>query len=148
MTEPKKNLTTEENEKPEEKKKYFYGKGGRKESIALVRIFPNGKGEFLINKKDYKIYFPYFEFQDVILSPLKLVGLEDKVDISVKVKGGGKRAQAEAIRHGIARGLLKFNSNFRSPLKKAGFLTRDSRVKERKKPGLKRARRAPQWSKR
>lgn len=148
MRESKKNLTTKEIERIEEKKKYFYGKGGRKESVALVRIFPSGKGELLINKKDYKIYFPYFEFQDVILSPLKLIGLEDKVDISVKVKGGGKRSQAEAIRHGIARGLLKFNPNFRSPLKKVGFLTRDSRAKERKKPGLKRARRAPQWSKR
>jgi len=111
-------------------------------------VYPKGKGNIVINHKDLKVYFPSFEFQNIVLSPLKLAGQDSAVDVSVLVKGGGKRGQAESIRHGIARALLLLDKDYRKSLKKAGFLTRDARVKERKKPGLKRARRAPQWQKR
>ncbi len=134
--------------KTEEKREYFYGKGGRKTSTAQVRVYPQGKGEIIINDKKLEDYFPYFEFQKIVLDPLKLTGFEGKVDISVKVSGGGRRGQAEAIRHGISRALVKMNQELRQVLKPAGFLTRDARMKERKKFGLKRARRAPQWQKR
>jgi len=97
---------------------------------------------------DYKDYFTVLEWQKTILSPLILVGVEDKFNFRAKVKGGGKAGQADAVRHGLARALEIYNSEWRPALKAAGFLTRDPRVKERKKPGLKRARRAPQWSKR
>lgn len=144
-----KKIASPEKEIPTKKiQRYIYTKGGRKEARALVKLFYHGQGEILINGKDYKKYFPYFEFQDIIQTPLKLIKQEGKYDLSVKVKGGGKRGQAEAIRCGIARALAISNPTFRKPLKKAGFLTRDSRIKERKKPGLKRARRAPQWKKR
>jgi small subunit ribosomal protein S9 len=108
----------------------------------------NGGGEILINGKDFKEYFPTFYLQKIVLSPLELVKCLNKFKILVKVTGGGKSAQAEAVRHGIARALVIFNPDFRKKLKKAGFLKRDPRMKERKKPGLKRARRAPQWQKR
>ena len=134
--------------KIEEKRGYFYGKGGRKTSTAQVRVYPQGRGEIVINDKKLEEYFPYFEFQKIVLDPLKLVGSEGKVDVSVKVNGGGRRGQAEAIRHGISRALVKMNPEWRQVLKPAGFLTRDARMKERKKFGLKRARRAPQWQKR
>jgi len=132
----------------ETKKNYIYAKGGRKTSTAQVRIHPKGTGKIIINKKSLKEYFPYFEFQRIVLQPLKMVNERNKLDISVLVKGGGVRGQAEAVRHGIARALIKYNPEYRVTLKKAGFLTRDARIKERKKPGLKRARRAPQWQKR
>jgi small subunit ribosomal protein S9 len=128
--------------------KYFYGLGKRKCAIAQVRIYPKGKGDIKINGKDLNKYFPSIEFQNTVKSPLKLAGQESIVDISVIVHGGGTRGQADSIRHGIARALLAMDAEYRKTLKKAGFLTRDSRVKERKKPGLKRARRAPQWAKR
>lgn len=139
-------IKKEETKKSEEK--YFYGKGGRKTTTAQVRIYPKGKGEIIINGKDYKIYFPYFEFQNIITSPLKLVAQENKVNILVKVKGGGKRGWAEGIRHAISQALIKLNPEYRKILKPMGFLTRDSRMRERKKFGLKRARKAPQWQKR
>lgn len=135
-------------ELPKKKKRYIYTRGGRKEATALVKLFPTGHGEILINGKDYKEYFPHFELQQIVEAPLKLIKQKDKLDLFIKIKGGGKRGQAEAIRHGISRALVAFNPIFRRPLKKVGFLTRDARVKERKKPGLKRARRAPQWQKR
>jgi small subunit ribosomal protein S9 len=128
--------------------RYFYAVGRRKCAVAQVRVYPGGKGNIVINNKDLKVYFPPFEFQNTILSPLKLAGQDSAVDVSVKVKGGGKRGQADSIRHGIARALLLLDKDYRKSLRKAGFLTRDARVKERKKPGLKRARRAPQWAKR
>ena len=128
-------------------RKFIYKIGRRKESSARVKLF-SGTGEIKINNKDYKQYFPTFELQQTIESPLVLVGQRDKCNIQVKVSGGGIRGQAEAIRLGIARCLKQRNIMFRIPLKKAGFLTRDSREKERKKYGLKRARRAPQWQKR
>lgn len=130
------------------KKKYFYGVGRRKTAVAQVRLYEKGKGELLINQKKYNEYFPLKKLQDIVASPLKQVGLAEKFDVSVIVKGGGIYSQAESIRHGITRALLKINEEFKPSLRAEGYLTRDSRKKERKKPGLKRARRAPQWSKR
>ncbi len=123
--------------------------GRRKTAVARLKIMKHGdeKLTITVNGKDFKVYFPYFELQDLVLQPLKLVG-QDKLQIAVKVSGGGPKGQAEAVRHALSRAMLKFNEEFRSSLRKNGLLTRDSRRKERKKPGLKRARRAPQWSKR
>lgn len=136
-------------EMPEIKKKgnFFLATGKRKTAIAQVKLIPQGKGEIIINQKDYRKYFPYFVWQKKILDPLKLTSLE-KGDVIVRVKGGGMNAQAESIRLGISRALIKYNPEFRKILKPVGFLSRDARIKERKKPGLKRARRAPQWQKR
>ncbi len=143
------NLIKDENkEQIKEKDKYIYGTGGRKEATVQLRLFPDGQGKFLVNDKDYMKYFPYFEFQKIVTMPLEQLGLKNKFDIIVKVKGGGTRGQAEAIRYALSHSLVKFNTNFRKSLKKLKFLTRDSRIKERKKPGLKKARRAPQWQKR
>jgi small subunit ribosomal protein S9 len=127
---------------------YFYAAGKRKTSVARVRLYPGGKGEVTVNGKPATEYFTMLTSNGIIKSPLKLVGLTNKFDISAKVLGGGISSQAEALRHGISRALLEFDRELRGPLKKAGFLTRDARTKERKKPGLKRARRAPQFSKR
>ncbi len=120
--------------------------GRRKSASARVRI-GKGEGKITVNGKDYKEYFSFFE-QGVVVTPLKTLAKEKDLDISVKVNGGGKKGQAVAVQHGIARALLKWNEDFRKTLKAANLLTRDPRVKERKKPGLKKARRAPQWSKR
>lgn len=119
---------------------YWSGTGRRKTSVASVRITEGGK-EVTVNGKAT-------ELAESIIAPFELVGKKGSFGISVKVSGGGKEGQLDAIRHGISRALEKFNPEFRSSLKKAGFLTRDSREKERKKPGLKGARRAPQWAKR
>lgn len=131
------------------KQDYIPAVGRRKTAIARVRILnQNVKGiEITINGKDYKEYLPYFEWQEEVVQPLKAAGREN-IAISVRVLGGGQRGQAESIRHGIARALLKTDETLRPVLKADGLLTRDSRKKERKKPGLKKARRAPQWSKR
>ena len=137
-----------EEEKADVKKNYYYAVGRRKRSTATARVFTNGKGSFLINDKDYKKYFPYFEHQQTLEDAFTKVGQEGKMDITVKVKGGGARGQAEAIRLAISRALEKLNPNYRKPLKKSGYLRRDPRKKERKKYGLKKARRAPQWQKR
>lgn len=130
------------------KAEYLYGVGKRKTAIAQVRVFKKGDGKIVINEKPVKKYCATPNLVEKVMSPLKIVGQQDKLDVSAKVKGGGSTAQAEAVRHGIARALLLLNANFRKPLKKAGHLTRDPRKKERKKPGLKRARKAPQWKKR
>ena len=127
---------------------YYYAAGKRKTAVARVRLYPKGKGIITVNQKPMDEYFSLITSAGIITSPLKMTGLPKEFDISVKVAGGGLSAQADAIRHGIARALLIYNDSFRTTLKKAGFLTRDSRIKERKKPGLKRARRAPQFSKR
>jgi len=127
---------------------YYYGLGKRKTAVARVRLYPNGKGAITVNEKPIEEYVKTITGSMIIKSPLKLTGVLKSFDISVKVDGGGTSAQNDAIRHGISRALLEYNDTFRSTLKKAGFLTRDARVKERKKPGLKRARRAPQFSKR
>lgn len=137
--------------KKEKNKKYFSAIGRRKTAIARVRLFntKEKQGEdFLVNEKSLKEYFPINEMQEVILSPLKEANCLDLFNFSVKVKGGGVSAQAGAIRHGISKALILFDSELRKKLKKLGFLTRDPRMRERKKFGLKRARRAPQWSKR
>lgn len=127
---------------------YHYAAGKRKTSIARVRLYAGGKGDVIVNDKPMDKYFTLLTSRGIILSPLKLTGLNKKFDISAKITGGGISSQAEALRHGIARALLEVDKELRTTLKKAGFLTRDARIKERKKPGLKRARKAPQFSKR
>jgi len=128
--------------------KYYYGKGKRKTATAKVRLYINGTGKILINDKLLTDYVPTKTWIDLIESPLVLTSTKKLFDISVKVEGGGPSSQADAIKHGISKALLEYNSKLRTTLKKEGFLTRDSRMKERKKPGLKKARRAPQFSKR
>ena len=130
------------------KKPYFYGTGRRKSSVARVRIFPEGSGKITINNRTIDNYFGLDTLKFIVRQPLALTETLEKVDIVATVQGGGYTGQAGAIRHGIARALLKVNEEYRSELKKAGFLTRDPRMKERKKYGLKAARRAPQFSKR
>ena len=132
----------------ESKKKYFYGTGRRKSSIARVRVYENGTGSIIINGRDINDYFGLETLKLVVRQPLATTELLDKVDIVVSVTGGGVSGQAGAIRHGISRALLTLNPEYRASLKTAGFLTRDPRMKERKKYGLKAARRAPQFSKR
>ncbi len=122
------------------KTKYFYGTGRRKTAVARVRLYP-GSGKITLNGKESNL-------RDNAVSPLKLVGKLGSYDISITVIGGGTTGQSDAIRHGIARALIVSNAEYRPTLKKAGYLTRDPREVERKKPGLKKARRAPQWSKR
>ncbi len=125
----------------------FYGTGRRKKSIARVYITP-GKGNITINKRPIDEYFGLETLKVIVRQPLVATDTEGKYDINVNVKGGGFTGQAGAIRHGIARALLQVDNDFRVTLKKAGYLTRDPRMKERKKYGLKAARRAPQFSKR
>jgi len=127
---------------------YLRTVGRRKRATAQVRLYRAGNGKIVVNGNDIEKYFPQEILRQAIISPLETIGQAGKIDISAKVSGGGKSGQAEAIRHGIARALLLINPTFRVSLKRLGFLTRDPRQKERKKPGLKRARRAPQWSKR
>ncbi|MEK9133071.1 MAG: 30S ribosomal protein S9 [Patescibacteria group bacterium] len=127
---------------------YFYASGKRKTSVASVRMFSDGKGIVTVNERTFENYFPVSTDQDKILSPLRVTNHLKSFDITVKVHGGGIHSQAEAIRHGISKALLAVDAATRSILKPLGFLTRDSRIKERKKYGLKRARRAPQWQKR
>ncbi len=125
----------------------FYGTGRRKSSVARVYLTP-GTGKVVINKKDMDDYFGLETLKIIVKQPLVATNTVDKFDVLVNVKGGGFTGQAGAIRHGISRALLEADADYRAVLKKAGFLTRDSRMKERKKPGLKKARRAPQFSKR
>ncbi len=125
----------------------FYGTGRRKKAIARVFIRP-GKGSITINKRDIDDYFGLETLKVIVRQPLALTETTDKFDIVATVKGGGTTGQAGAIRHGIARALLTVDNDYRPALKKAGYLTRDSRMTERKKYGLKGARRAPQFSKR
>ena len=132
----------------ESKKKYFYGTGRRKSSIARVRVYENGTGAITINGRNIDEYFGLETLKLVVRQPLATTELLDKVDIVVSVTGGGVSGQAGAIRHGISRALLTLNPEYRPALKAAGFMTRDPRMKERKKYGLKAARRAPQFSKR
>ena len=132
-----------------ETKKEIWATGRRKTAVAVIRLQPKGKGGIVINKKfTLEKYFPWFVEQQIVLSPLEIIKKKTDFDLEIRVKGGGKRAQAEAIRLGLAKTLCFFNEEWRDDFKKLDFLTRDSRKKERKKPGLKRARRAPQWHKR
>ena len=134
--------------KTKETGKYYRGVGRRKCSIAQVRLTPKGSGQVLVNHKKFNEYFPEALLQEKVNAPLKLTDLYGKVDMTILVRGGGKTGQAEAVRMGIARAAQVYNKDLRKILKVAGFLMRDARVKERKKPGLKRARKAPQWAKR
>ena len=130
------------------KKPYHYGTGRRKSSVARVHLFPNGTGSITINGRDIDDYFGLETLKLIVRQPLDTTDLLGKVDIVATVTGGGVTGQAGAIRHGISRALLEMNAEYRPALKVAGFLTRDPRMKERKKYGLKAARRAPQFSKR
>ncbi len=130
------------------KKVQFWGTGRRKKAIARVRLIPAGDGAITINNKSIDEYFGLDTLKYIVRQPINLLGVSAKYDIIVNVKGGGFTGQAGAIRHGIARALLLAEPESRAALKKEGFLTRDSRMKERKKYGLKKARRAPQFSKR
>ena len=132
----------------ESKKKYFYGTGRRKSSIARVRVYENGTGSIIINGRDIDDYFGLDTLKLLVRQPLVTTDNTGKVDVVCTVAGGGVTGQAGAIRHGISRALLTLNPEYRPALKSAGFLTRDPRMKERKKYGLKGARRAPQFSKR
>ena len=128
-------------------KPYFYGTGRRKSSVARVRLYP-GSGNITINGRDVDDYFGLETLKLIMNQPFGVTNTVGKFDVVVNVNGGGISGQAGAIRHGLARALLTVDENYRSALKKAGFLTRDPRMKERKKYGLKAARRAPQFSKR
>ena len=130
-----------------ESKAYFYGTGRRKHSVSRVRLYP-GTGKVTINDRDIDEYFGLDTLKVIVRQPLAATETEGKFDVLVNVKGGGYTGQAGAIRHGVARALLQADAEYRPVLKAAGFLTRDPRMKERKKYGLKAARRAPQFSKR
>lgn len=149
MTEVKKSTETKKT-KPVLKSKagVFLGTGRRKEAVARVRIIAGGNGSFVINKHHIEDYFIKELLRKIAAQPLVLTGTNNKFDIAVNVRGGGLTGQAGAICHGIARALVKAEPNLQADLKKAGFLTRDPRMKERKKYGLKKARKAPQFSKR
>ncbi len=148
-------------EKPEEKitpvaekpKKYYEAVGRRKTATARIRLFTikpleEDEGKITVNDKPYKDYFSLMDSQQAVEASLRKLKSLNRFEVVAKVRGGGIRAQAEALRHGIARALVKFNLDFRKKLKRAGYLKRDPRMKERKKYGLKGARRAPQWAKR
>ncbi|MEK7482147.1 MAG: 30S ribosomal protein S9 [Patescibacteria group bacterium] len=130
-----------------QKERYFEAVGRRKTSIARVRIYTKKSG-FSVNDKDYKKYFPLLRQQQAILAPLEKMKIAEKFGATVKVKGGGVSSQAEAIRLGIARALVKFNAEFKKRLRNAGYITRDARIVERKKYGFRKARRGRQWRKR
>lgn len=138
------------------KEKYFQTIGRRKESIAIVRLYTKKstdliEGDYaliIVNAKDYRNYFTDKTLQAIVESPLRKLKSTNRFKATVLVKGGGMSGQADAVKHGLSRALVLFDLNFRKKLKKSGFLTRDSRVKERRKYGLKKARKAPAWSKR
>ena len=132
----------------ESKRAYHYGTGRRKASVARVRVYENGTGSITINGRDIDDYFGLETLKLIVRQPLNTTDTIGKVDVVCTVEGGGVTGQAGAIRHGVSRALLELNPEFRAQLKAAGFLTRDPRMKERKKYGLKAARRAPQFSKR
>ncbi len=128
--------------------KYIEAVGKRKTSVARVRITPSGKSSFSVNGQDMATYFKNEELRTIVDQPFALAALPGKHEISIVVRGGGIHAQAEALAHGISRALVMMNAELRAPIKKAGMLARDARIKERRKFGLKKARKSPQWSKR
>lgn len=145
----KKEKTTKTVKKPSTTKVVqYFGTGRRKQSIARVRLIPNGKGAFTINNKDIEEYFRLGTLKLIARQALELTETTNKYDCIVNVHGGGLTGQAGAIRHGVARALVKADESLKPEIKKAGFLTRDARIKERKKYGLKKARKAPQFRKR
>ena len=127
---------------------YYYGTGRRKTAVARVRLYPNGDGRITVHGRDAEQYFPRETLMQAVRSPLRLLELANRFNITIKVVGGGGSGQAGAVRHGISRALVRADEGFRPTLRRAGFLTRDPRMKERKKYGLKRARKAPQYTKR
>ena len=127
--------------------KYIEAVGRRKTAVARVRITPSAKSSYSINEKELHVYFPVKEMQEIVKQPFGNTA-SDKFKVTAHIKGGGIHSQSEALRHGIARALVNYNLEFRKVLKKAGHLKRDPRAKERRKFGLKKARKAPQWSKR
>jgi len=131
-------------------RQYFEGIGRRKRASARVRIYPgaDSTGEFIVNDKDVKEYFPRFGDHQILTGPLSDADLLGKMDVTVHIDGGGITGQTSAVRLGLARALVKYDENLRSVLRTGGHLTRDARIKERKKPGLKRARKAPTYTKR
>jgi small subunit ribosomal protein S9 len=131
------------------KGEYYYGMGRRKTAVARVRLFPNGDGTIVVNEKNAQAYFGQLaSHMATISSPLRVLDLGSSYNLTIRVVGGGTSGQAGAIRHALARALIRMNPEFKAALRKAGYLTRDPRMKERKKPGLKRARKAPQYTKR
>jgi len=130
------------------KSQYFYSAGKRKTAIARVKLFEGGKGDVMVNGMKVREYFPTNTHVENALAPLRITDNAKSFDVEVLVKGGGKSAQSDAMRHGISRSLLLVDPELRITLKREGFLRRDARIKEREKPGLKGARRAPQFSKR
>ena len=131
------------------KGEYYYGMGRRKTAVARVRLFPNGDGSVTVNNKSSQVYFGKRDaLTSTVVAPLRLLEIAEQYNMTVRVVGGGTSGQAGAIRHGVARALLRINPEWKPALRKAGYLTRDPRMKERKKPGLKRARKAPQYTKR
>lgn len=128
--------------------RYYEATGRRKTAIARVRLYTRGEKVFLVNDGPFEKYFVGDAYKNIIEAPLVKMNCTDRFRITARVLGGGVNAQAEALRHGITRALVMFNADFKKRLKKSGYLTRDPRMKERKKPGLKKARRAPQWAKR
>lgn len=130
-----------------DKQQYYTGVGRRKRAVATIRL-TNGKGMIMVNEKTPAQYFGHDKFDKTLRAPMELLSKDKTVDINARVSGGGIHGQVEAVRLGIARALLQMNEDYRVSLRKEGLLTRDSRVKERKKPGLKKARKAPQFSKR
>ncbi len=129
------------------KGKYISAIGRRKTAIAQVRLYKKGEGIIVVNDQEFDKYFPEV-YTKIVIQPIKLTGHLKDLNFSIKVSGGGKKSQAEAIRHGISRALVEMDKELKPSLKAKGWLTRDARRKERKKPGLKKARKAPQWSKR
>ena len=138
----------EEQEEPKQEKEYYEGVGRRKTSTAVVRIFTEGASKIMVNDQPYEEYFPNLEMQELVTDALEELETENRFKVSIMVKGGGLHSQAEAVRHGMARALVDLDSSFKKQLKRAGYLTRDPRMKERKKPGKRGARRSPQWQKR
>ncbi len=131
------------------KGEYYYGMGRRKTAVARVRLYPDGDGSITVNGKNVRLYFGQRDsIASVITAPLRLLELANAYNMTVRVVGGGVGGQAGAIRHAVARALVRVNPDWKASLRKAGYLTRDPRMKERKKPGLKRARKAPQYTKR
>ncbi len=128
--------------------KYYEAVGRRKTAVARVRLYTKGDKVFLVNEKEFGDYFKNEDFKEIVEAPLVKMNCTDRFRVTARVSGGGSNSQAEALRHGIARALVLFNADFKKRLKKSAYLTRDPRMKERKKPGLKKARRAPQWAKR
>lgn len=128
--------------------RYFYAVGRRKTSAAQVRLYPEGTGRVTVNDKPVDVYFTRPQDLVMLAAPLRATGHDQTFDVTVVVRGGGVSGQSEAVAHGVARALLKYDEELRPTLRRGGYLTRDARMKERKKPGLKRARKAPQYTKR